>query len=267
MEEKEGPHPSGIGRGALAGELVVFTDVDLGYGRRRVLTDLNLVLSAGDHLAIVGPNGSGKTTLLKGMLGILRPMKGQVRRNPQVHFGYVPQRQYVDEVYPFTALEIAMMGRYPMLGVFARPSRGDRQFVLQCLDHVGIADLAKQAYRELSGGQKQRILIARALAGQPGVLVLDEPTNDMDLGSEHAMMELVKHLRTVDGITVVMVSHLLNVVANYAESLVILNDGSRVVGRTEEVLSSDNLTGMYGIPVEVSVCAGQRVVVAGGNRV
>lgn len=247
-------------------ELVAFEGVDLGYGRRRVLTDLNLALSAGDNLAIVGPNGSGKTTILKGLLGILRPMKGQIRRRPDLRFGYVPQRQYVDEAYPFTALEIALMGRYPLMGTFARPSRQDRERVLQCLSHVGIADLAARSYRELSGGQKQRVLIARALAGEPAVLVLDEPTNDMDLASEHAIMELVKHLRAQDGLTVVLVSHLLNVVANYAESLVILDEGGRIAGRLSEVLSSANLTNLYGLPVEVAACAGRRVVVAGGSN-
>jgi ABC-type Mn2+/Zn2+ transport system ATPase subunit len=247
-------------------ELVAFEGVDLGYGRRRVLTDLDLTLAAGDNLAIVGPNGSGKTTILKAMLGILRPLKGQVRRRPEMRFGYVPQRQYVDEAYPFTALEIALMGRYPLMGVFARPSRRDREFVRKCLDHVGISDLAGRSYRELSGGQKQRVLIARALAGEPTVLVLDEPTNDMDLASEHAIMQLVTHLRAEDGLTVVMVSHLLNVVANYAETLVILDEAGRIVGRLSEVLTSENLTSLYGLPVEVATCAGRRVIVAGGNN-
>jgi ABC-type Mn2+/Zn2+ transport system ATPase subunit len=253
------------GSGSTARELVEFDHADLGYGKRRIVADLSLALCSGDHLAIVGPNGSGKTTMLKALLGILRPMSGTVRRHADVRFGYVPQRQYVDEAYPFTSLEIALMGRYPLLGVFARPSRRDREAVMQCLDHVGIADLAVRAYRELSGGQKQRVLIARALAAKPNVLVLDEPTNDMDLGSEQAIMELVRHLRLVDGLTVVMVSHLLNVVANYAETLVILQDGARVAGRAEDVLSSENLSRTYGIPVQVADLAGRRVVVPGGS--
>lgn len=244
-------------------ELVAFEGVDLGYGKRCVMQDVNLVLCVGDNLAIVGPNGCGKTTLLKALLGILQPLKGQVRRAPDVRFGYVPQRQYVDEVYPFTALEIALMGRYRLLGALARPSRQDQRKALECMDHVGIADLASRPYRELSGGQKQRVLIARALAGEPAVLVLDEPTNDMDIGSEHAIMELVKQLRETDGITVVMVSHLLNVVANYADSLVLIDEGTRIIGRLSEVLTSENLTSLYGVPVRVDRCAGQRVVLTG----
>lgn len=258
-------NPGLIRRRAPGTELVVFADVDLGYGRRRILTGLELALTAGDHLAIVGPNGSGKTTLLKALLGILRPLRGQIRRAPDLRFGYVPQRQFVDEVYPFTALEIALMGRYRLLGPLSRPGPADREYVLKCCEQVGIGDLAHRSYRELSGGQKQRVLIARALAGEPDVLVLDEPTNDMDLASEHAIMELVGELRERRGLTVVMVSHLLNVVANYAASLVILDSDSRIAGNLSEVLSSMNLSQLYGITVTVGECAGKRVIVTGGH--
>lgn len=261
--EEMAPSDSALSPGQ---ELVRFEQVDLGYGRHTVLSDLNLTLHAGGNLAIVGPNGCGKTTLLKALLGILRPQRGRITRDPAVRFGYVPQRQFVDEVYPFTALEIALMGRYPLLGVCARPGSRDHAFVRRCLEHVGIADLASQPYRELSGGQKQRVLIARALAGEPAVLVLDEPTNDMDLGSEQAIMELVRQLRESDGVTVIMVSHLLHVVANYADELVILNNGTRIIGTLQEVLTSENLCSLYGVPVAVGEYAGRRVVVAGGAQ-
>ena len=246
-------------------ELVAFEHADLSYGKHRVLSDLNLVLSDGDYLGVVGPNGSGKTTILKAMLGILRPLRGTVRRNKAARFGYVPQRQFVDEIYPLTVMEVALMGRYPLLGALRRPSREDRRLVLECLDDVGISNLAERPYRELSGGQKQRTLIARALAARPQVLILDEPTTDMDIGSEHAIMELVKHLHADHRITVVMVSHLLNIVANYANELALIDGGVRMIGPTEEVLTSENLTDIYGMPVEVTTCSGQRVVVTGDS--
>lgn len=245
--------------------MLAFEHADLGYGRLKVLTDLNLVLDRGDFLGIVGPNGTGKTTILKAMLGILRPMSGQLRRDTSARFGYVPQRQFIDEVFPLTALDVALMGRYPLLGVFRRPSRRDRDRVLECLDQVGIADLAARSYRELSGGQKQRTLIARALAAEPDVLVLDEPTNDMDIGSEHSIMELLKALHDEDGITVVMVSHLLNVVANYAEKLALIDGGLHAMGRTAEILSSENLTGIYEVPVEVAQWRDRVIIVTGGK--
>jgi ABC-type Mn2+/Zn2+ transport system ATPase subunit len=245
--------------------LITFEHADLGYGKRRVITDLNLVLLSGDYLGIVGPNGSGKTTILKAMLGILKPISGQVHRNTKVRIGYVPQRQFIDEAYPLTALEVALMGRYPLLGVLRRPTQHDRESVLDCLHHVGIADLAYRPYRELSGGQKQRSLIARALAAQPQALILDEPTNDMDIGSEHNIMELLTSLHATDGLPIVIVSHLLNVLVNHARRFVLIDDGIRMEGLAEDVLTSEHLSEIYGVPVEVAVYAGQRVVLTGGS--
>ncbi|MHB9037708.1 MAG: metal ABC transporter ATP-binding protein [Armatimonadota bacterium] len=247
------------------GRLLVFENVSLGYGRRSVISGLNLTLSSGDFLGIVGPNGTGKTTILKAILGILQPLSGQITKEPEARFGYVPQRQFIDEVYPLTVLDVALMGRYPLLGIFSKPSQGDKGAVLRCLEHVGIADLADRQYRELSGGQKQRTLIARALAMEPRILILDEPTNDMDIGSEYAIMELLAQLNQDDGLTIVMVSHMLNVVANYVKTLALIDGGIEVIGKSEEVLSSERLTSIYGIPVEVASCGTHRVVLTGGR--
>ena len=244
-------------------ELLTFEHVNLGYGKRTVLSNLNLALHNDDFLGIVGPNGVGKTTILKAMLGILKPLSGRVWKAPNIRLGYVPQRQYIDEAYPLTALEVALMGRYPLLGIFGRPSRKDKEFVMECLDHAGIVDLADRPYRELSGGQKQRTLIARALATQPRALILDEPTNDMDIGSEHAIMELLKQLHNENGVSIVIVSHLLNVIVNYAERFALIDEGLRMVGSTGEVLSSQNLTGIYNVPVEVAEYKGRKVVLTG----
>lgn len=247
-------------------ELIVFDHADLGYGRSTVLVGLDLVLRQGDFLGIVGPNGAGKTTILKSMLGILRPIRGVVRISPGIRFGYVPQRQSIDETYPVTALDVALMGRYPLLGMMARPSRPDRELVRQCLDRAGMADLADRSYRELSGGQKQRVLIARALAAEADVLILDEPTNDMDIGSEHAIMDLLRRLRESEGKTIVMVSHLLNVVINYAETLALIDGGFRMVGRTEDLLTTENLSSIYEVPVEVVSVGDRKTVVTGGHN-
>jgi ABC-type Mn2+/Zn2+ transport system ATPase subunit len=245
--------------------ILEFDHAGLGYGKREVLADVNMVLEAGDFLGIVGPNGAGKTTLLRAMIGTLRPAAGEVRRAAGVRFAYVPQRQFIDEVFPLSVMEVTMMGRYTLLGPISRPSKRDRDLVMQCLGHVGIADLASRPYRELSGGQKQRTLIARALAAEPQVLILDEPTNDMDIAGEHAIMELIKSLHDQDKLTIVMVSHLLNVVVNYARKLALIDGGLRMVGPTADVLTSENLTDIYEAPVQIAQCGDRKVVLTGGR--
>ncbi|MHB1456018.1 MAG: metal ABC transporter ATP-binding protein [Armatimonadota bacterium] len=266
LEEDTIKHQHGVIDSSTQKELVSFEHACLGYGKRRVIDDLSLVVSSGDFLGIVGQNGCGKTTILKAMLGILKPLNGHVHRDSKTRFGYVPQRQFIDEAYPLTALEVVMMGRFCLLGAFGRPTNKDRAFVLECLNHVGIADLAHRPYRELSGGQKQRSLIARALATEPQVLILDEPTNDMDIGSEHTIMELLNSLHINDGLTIVIVSHLLNVLVNYAKRYIFVDGGIRMEGISDEIVTSIHLSEMYGVPVEVVEYESRKVVLTGGPR-
>jgi ABC-type Mn2+/Zn2+ transport system ATPase subunit len=241
--------------------LIDLDNVDLGYGRRRILTGVSLHVAPGDFLGIVGPNGAGKTTLLKAILGLLPPQSGRIIRGAgDLRIGYVPQRESVDTLFPLTVLDIVLMGRYKRLGAFKRPGRADRGWGYKALEHVGISNLAGQPYSNLSGGQKQRALIARALVGEPNLLVLDEPTNGMDLVSEQAIMELVRHLHDVDRITVLMVSHLLNTVANYARHIAIVGDGVVREGPVEEMVTSSRLSELYGIGVQVVDVDGRRVV-------
>jgi manganese/zinc/iron transport system ATP- binding protein len=244
-----------------------FDRVALGYGHRVVLHDVDLDVPSGDFLGIVGPNGAGKTTLLKALLGTLRPLRGSIQIPPQgVAFGYVPQRQAVDETFPLTVREMIAMGRFARIGLLGRPGSGDRALVVESAQHVGIADLLDRRYRTLSGGQKQRTLIARALAAEPTVLVLDEPTNGMDLPAEHAIMELVRRLHEEDGLTVVMVSHLLNVVASYVARLAIVGHGRLEVGPIDAMLTAERLTRLYQTAVRVHHVDGSAVVLPGGAR-
>src|SRR5262249_7740495 len=149
--------------------------------------NLSFTMSARDYIAIVGPNGAGKTTLLHAILGALPPQSGTItqHREPLI-FGYVPQAQTMDDQFPLTALDIVLMGRYRKIGLLKRPSKEDRERAHLALEQVGVPDLAPRLFREFSGGQKQRTLMARALVCDPDVLVLDEPTNDMDVAAEHA---------------------------------------------------------------------------------
>ncbi len=242
--------------------LITFDHATLGYGRRVVLSDISFDIPTGDFLGLVGPNGAGKTTILRAILGSLAPQAGTVSKAPGLRFGYVPQRDSVDYNFPLKVLDVVMMGRYDRIGLMRRPSATDRTRACAALEHVGIADLAEQPLRALSGGQKQRVLIARALVGEPNVLVLDEPTNGMDLVSTTQILGLVRELHERDTLTVLMVSHALNEVANYVERIALVVERGFRIGTVAQIMTEETLTQMYGIPVDVDVMDGHRVVVA-----
>ena len=242
--------------------LISFDHATLGYGRRVVLSDISFDIPAGDFLGLVGPNGAGKTTILRAILGSLVPMQGTVVMAPGLRFGYVPQRDSVDYGFPLKVVDVVLMGRYDRIGLMRRPSATDRDLAAAALDHVGVGHLADQQLNALSGGQKQRVLIARALVGQPNVLVLDEPTNGMDLVSTTQILALVRALHERDGLTVLMVSHALNEVANYVDRIALVMNGGFRIGTVDEIMSVETLSAMYGIPVEVDSFNGHRIVLA-----
>jgi ABC-type Mn2+/Zn2+ transport system ATPase subunit len=243
-------------------ELVSFNHATLGYGHRVILSDLTFSIPEGDFLGMVGPNGAGKTTILRAILRTLRPLSGTVTHAPGIRFGYVPQRDQVDYNFPLTVIDVVMMGRYDRIGLGRRPTGADRKLACASLEHVGILDLAQQPLSALSGGQKQRTLIARALVGQPNVLVLDEPTNGMDLVSTTQILGLVRELHERDKLTVLMVSHALNEVANYVERIALVVNGAFRIGAVDDIMTEPVLSEMYRIPVDVDNLNGHRVVVA-----
>jgi len=250
--------------------LIQFEKADLGYGRRAVLKQIDFDVQAGDFLGIVGPNGSGKTTLLKAVLGMIRPLAGRVARASEgIRFGYVPQRETVDLLYPLNVLDIALMGLYSRLGPFGRPGRVHKEKAREALAHVGVADLARRPYGNLSGGQQQRTLIARALVGEPSLLVLDEPNTGMDLVGETATMELIQRLHVEDGIAVLMVTHHLATVVNYAKRIAVVGDGTLREGSVAEMITSENLSRLYGLPVKVVMADGHATVIpqVGAERI
>lgn len=246
--------------------LIEFKGAQLGYPPRHViLHDVDLTIEKGDFLGILGPNGSGKTTLLRTLLGLIRPLSGVVNREG-VRIGYVPQRETVDTLFPIPVLDIVMMGRYGRLGVIRRPGPADREIAMKCLEHVGIPHLAKSSYRDLSGGQKQRALIARALATEPEILILDEPTNGMDLASEHALLDLMHDLHRDDHLTVLFVSHLLENVANVAERIAIIAGGSLEVDTRHAMMTSERLSRLFKMPVKVLEIENKCVVTTGSFK-
>jgi ABC-type Mn2+/Zn2+ transport system ATPase subunit len=234
--------------------------VTLGYGRKVVLRDVWLQIGAGEFWGFVGPNGSGKTTLVRALLGLLRPMKGQILWHRRARIGYVPQRETLDDLLPLTALDIVLMGRIHKGGFGHRFHLDDRAKALAAMEQVGIADLAPMRYRQLSGGQKQRVLLARALATEPELLLLDEPTNGLDLPMEHAIMELLRRIHQERGVTIVLVTHLLSLAANAATHLALFRDGQVVAGSVAEMLTERRLSATYQTPIAVRELNGYRVV-------
>lgn len=183
---------------------VELLEAQIGYEHRPILEGVNLKLTDGDFLGLVGPNGAGKTTLLKALLGNLPILSGErkVRVAAPPRFGYVPQREALDLVFPLTVREVVGMGRFPHRGLFQRFSSEDRERIDWSLSKAGIEPLAERLYRDLSGGQKQRALIARALATEPEILVLDEPTAGMDLRSSKDLLDLIANLHDEGHLTV-----------------------------------------------------------------
>jgi zinc transport system ATP-binding protein len=189
-------------------------NVVFGYGDKPVIDGVSLEIHAGEFVGITGPNGAAKTTLLKLLLGLLKPWSGSVRINEEVlvdgrlNVGYVPQQVAAfNSGFPSRVLELVKSGSYPRLGLFRRFGAEERQIVERSLKQVGMWEHRDRKIGELSGGQKQRICIARALAGQPRVLVLDEPTTGMDRQSRQGFYQLLRHMTDQHGLTVIMVTH------------------------------------------------------------
>lgn len=248
--------------------IITFTNATLGYGRRAVLHNVSFAIARGEYFGLVGPNGTGKTTILRTILGSLRPLSGTVAVGgadaTPLHFGYVPQRETVESILPHTVEDVVTMGRYRQIGLFRRPGSEDREAVSQSLEHVGIAALRHHLFRDLSGGQKQRTLIARALASRPDVLILDEPTNGMDLTSRLSILQLIDRLHSEDRLTIIMVSHLLDDVANHAHRIAIVERDFFQVGDVDAVLTGTNLSSLYRMPVTVERLRGRTIILAGG---
>ncbi len=212
--------------------IIEFKDVSFSYGTEEVLKDINLQVHKGDYLGIIGPNGGGKSTLLKLMLGLLSPTKGEVllygislkKFRDWSKIGYVSQHvTHIDPHFPMTVEEVVTMGRYPQIGLFRFPTQKDKDIVKEALCQVEMLQFKDKLVGDLSGGQQQRIFIARALAGHPEVIVLDEPTVGVDVKTQKQFYTLLQKLNTELDLTLVLVSHELDIVAHEATEIAYVN--------------------------------------------
>jgi ABC-type Mn2+/Zn2+ transport system ATPase subunit len=234
-------------------EVIVRTaGLRLGYGRRVVLTHVDFQMRLGEFWFFLGPNGEGKTTLLRAILGILRPQTGQLWVHPELgqrqRIGFVPQRCDINPTLPTTVREFVLLG---LVGIDT--DRGEAAMRLGwALERVGLGGLEGKDYWSLSGGQRQRALVARALVRRPSVLILDEPTNGLDLAAEDAVLRFLAELNHKQQQTLLFVTHNLAIAARYATHIALFHAGEVVSGSRQEVLNRQTLERIYGVAVEVS---------------
>ncbi len=236
--------------------IIRFSHATFGFPGVIALKDITLEIAEGEFVGIIGPNGSGKTTLCKAVLGLMRPLEGslqifdcsceELRCHHRARIGYLPQKGRLDQNFPITVLEAVMMGRYGALGLFRRPAKQDREIALQALANVGMQDHHDTALGHLSSGQQQRVLIARALAQQPQVLLLDEPTTGIDITTQHSVLDLVRRLHRDLGLTVLLVTHDINMIRPQVDRMVLLKTRLFAAGAPEAVLKLDILQQVYG---------------------
>jgi zinc transport system ATP-binding protein len=232
--------------------VVEIKDLSFSYHKIPVLKDVNLEISDGDFLLLMGPNGGGKTTLLKLMLGLLQPTAGSVRISGKApvqmshHIGYVPQDVSINRQFPISAIDVVLMGKLKPGNRKAWHSPSDRTAAHRVLDRLGVGAYCHRRIGELSGGQRQRVLIARALVTEPALLFLDEPTSGIDPEGQGDLYNLLKELN--ESITVVLASHDMMVLSSYVKSIACVN---QTVYHHDEPEVTDAMVGMFHCPVEL----------------
>lgn len=236
-------------------------DAVCGYGTKKVVENISMSVEPGEILCLLGPNGVGKTTFFKSILGFLKLLDGEILLNgesinklPKKRLaqlvGYVPQAH--TPPFPFSVKEVVVMGRTAHLGMFASPTPEDEKIAEQALDTLGISFLQDRIYTEISGGEKQMVLIARALTQQPKILIMDEPTSNLDFGNQIRLLEQINRL-SKNGMGVIMTSHFPNHVFLCSSKVALMQkDNDFIIGAVDEVVTEENLRSAYGINVRIT---------------
>ncbi len=230
---------------------VWLSDVTAGYGDRAALEHVTLAVEPGSLLAVVGPNGAGKSTLLKLMAGLTRPWTGRIETLGSTpgrearRVAYVPQAELVDWAFPVTVEDVVMMGRFPRLGAIRRPGSDDRRAVATALDQVGMTGHVRTQVGRLSGGQRRRVFLARALAAEPDLFLLDEPVTGIDATTQELLMDILE-AEAARGKTVVATTHDLACAAQRFQQVLAINRTVIAYGPSNLVLDADVLARAYG---------------------
>ncbi|CAN2042143.1 iron complex transport system ATP-binding protein [Candidatus Magnetomoraceae bacterium gMMP-15] len=237
-------------------------DLNTTYGKDRILKNLSFSVNQGEFFVIIGPNGSGKTTLLKTINGIIKPQAGSLEIQGRSFRDYtwkslakitafVPQE--VPSDFPFTVEEVVLMGRSPHLGILGMENLKDKEIARSAMKFTHVSKLAGRRLNQLSGGERQRVFIARAVCQEPQIILLDEPTAALDLAHQINIMDLMERLKKEKGITIIMVSHDVNLAAIYGERLLLLKKGEIIsIGRPDEVINFEILERAYGCVLMVN---------------
>ncbi len=226
-------------------------DLTVAYTKRPVLYGIDLEVPQGSIVGVIGPNGAGKSTLIKAVMGLLPVASGWIKvfgkpfKKAVTRVGYVPQRESVDWDFPVNALDVVLMGRYGRLGPFKRPSKADKEIAMACLEKVKMEDYAKRQISNLSGGQQQRVFLARALAQESDLYLMDEPFVGVDASTEAAIIDILRELQS-QGKTLIVVHHDLTTAPEYFDRILLLNMRVVAFGKTEDVFNFENLQKAYG---------------------
>lgn len=228
--------------------------LNVSYSGIEVLTDINLSFDTGKLIGIIGPNGAGKSTLIKAILGLIPIDKGEIKiygkklNEMRKDIAYIPQRSNIDWDFPITVRDSVLIGTYPKLGLFRRPTRKEKDLAMKCLAKVGMGDYAHSQISQLSGGQQQRVFIARALAQEAECFFLDEPFIGIDVASEHIIINILRELKD-KGKTVFVIHHDLMKVKKYFDELIIINKKLIGAGPVDLVFKPEYMNLAYQTPL------------------
>ena len=226
-------------------------NISIGYGEKIIMHDLSFQVPHGARVAVVGPNGAGKSTLFKALVGILPLKSGRILIHGEslgTHkdcVAYVPQREDVDWRFPVTVSDVVMMGRFGQIGWWSQPSKTDKQIVRKSIEQMGITDLAELSIGQLSGGQQQRAFLARALAQEPHILLMDEPFTGVDATTQEVTFGLLDHLRE-KVVTAIISTHDLNLAASRFDLVLLINHRLIAFGTPQQVFTRENLDSAFG---------------------